>query len=129
MKAKTGRDGSSSFPVDKTIFNLNPHWFLWEHYEDIHTKQRSPKEISFHTSSVKEFSFQKAIDFALETSFQFWPFYMKSIPFSISQIIQIFPNVEEIDSIYHDFLLNRRRMDFFLILSNFHYRILFSQIK
>jgi len=26
--------------MDKMIFNSRPHWFLWVHYENIHTKQR-----------------------------------------------------------------------------------------
>jgi len=26
--------------MDKMIFNSRPHWFLWGHHEDIHTKQR-----------------------------------------------------------------------------------------
>jgi len=24
--------------MDKMIFNSRPHWFLWGHYEDNHTK-------------------------------------------------------------------------------------------
>jgi hypothetical protein len=65
----------------------------------------------FHGSSVKEFSYLKAIDFALEACFKSLPLYMKSIPVPAHNILKYLKNVEGIDAIYHDFSLNRRRMD------------------
>jgi hypothetical protein len=67
--------------------------------------------IPLHWSSVKEFSYLKAIDFALEACSKSLPLYMKSIPVPAHNILKYLTNVEEIYAIYHDFSLNRRRMD------------------
>lgn len=81
------------------------------YYPNIKVTDVFGKEIKSHWSSVKEFSCPKAIDFAPEAYFKFGTICMESIPFPVFNRIKHLIIILEVEAIYHDSSLNRRRMD------------------